>query len=75
MTQAGRRVFDLEVEGHKFDNLDLFVIGGNQRDVAFTVQVAKLVDDGIVSIKTTNGVNKAKLSGIEIRLQELHTGE
>jgi hypothetical protein len=40
---------------------------------AFTITVAKIVDDGFVSIQGIGRVNKAKISGIEIVLKEVHT--
>lgn len=63
----------MDVEGEKFNNIDLYVMGGNQANVAFPIQIAKLVDDGFVTITLTTQVDNAKLSGIEIRLKELHT--
>lgn len=61
------------MEGTIFEDLDLFVIGGNQAFYAFTISVPKLVDDGFVSIKATDQVDMAKISGIEIKLMEVHT--
>ena len=69
----GARIFNMIVEGQKFESLDLYSIGGNQGLVAFTIQTTKLVDDGFVSIQMTTVTDNAKLSGIEIRQKELHT--
>ena len=63
----------MDVEGEKFNNIDLFVMGGNKANIAFPIQIAKLVDDGFVTITLTTLTDNAKLSGIEIRLKELHT--
>lgn len=68
-----KRVFDLFVEGEIFKAVDLIVIGGGIGDKAFTFEVAKVVDDGFVSIQTFNIKNNAKLSGIEIIQKEVHT--
>lgn len=59
------------VEGEFFKDLDLIVIGGKLS--AFTIEVAKVVDDGFVSIKGIKKVNHPKISAIEIILQEVHT--
>jgi hypothetical protein len=72
-TAKGARIFNIDVEGEKFNNVDIFVMGGNQANVAFPIQIAKLVDDGFVTITMTTLTDNAKLSGIEIRLKELHT--
>lgn len=69
----GGRVFDLEVEGQLFEDVDIFKLAGNARYKAFTLDVYPLVDDGAVSIRLTNKIDWAKLSGIEIKLQSLHT--
>jgi len=69
----GGRVFDLEVEGQLFEDVDVFKLAGNARYKAFTLDVYPLVDDGAVSIRLTNKIDWAKVSGIEIKLQSLHT--
>jgi len=61
--EAGKRIFDLDIEGETFKDVDLFVVGGNKRLVAFTIEAAKLVDDGFVSIQLTTTKDNAKLSG------------
>jgi hypothetical protein len=71
-SESGKRVFTLVVEGEIFDDLDLVQIGGVYR-TAFTIQVAKIVDDGFVSIQAISRVNKAKISGVEIVLKQVHT--
>lgn len=71
-SDPGKRVFDLYVEGEVFYNIDVVALGGGKAK-AFTIEVAKIVDDGFVSIKGINKVNNAKISGIEIILQEVHT--
>ena len=67
-----KRVFDLLVEGDVFSNLDLFVVGGGKAK-AFTLTVAKVVDDGFVNIEGINKINTAKICGIEIVLKQVHT--
>lgn len=67
-----KRVFDLLVEGSVFSNLDLFVVGGGKAR-AFTLTVAKVVDDGFVNIEGINKINTAKICGIEIVLKQVHT--
>jgi len=59
------------VEDQYFIDTDLVKVGGAA--TAFTIEVAKVVDDGFVSIQTIDRINKAKLSGIEIILKEVHT--
>lgn len=59
------------VEDQAFTDIDLVKVGGFA--TAFTIEVAKVVDDGFVSIQTIDRINKAKLSGIEIILKEVHT--
>ena len=66
-----KRLFTLVVENEVFPDVDLFAIGGYR--TAFTITVAKIVDDGFVSIRGIGRVNKAKISGIEIVLKEVHT--
>jgi hypothetical protein len=61
----------MNVEGQIFDNIDLFQIVGYAK--AFTIVVPKVVDDGFANISMTSITNKAKLSGIEIRLNVVHT--
>jgi len=70
-TESGKRVFDMVIEDQLFEGNDLIGIGGYA--TAFTIRVAKVVDDGFVSIAMTNNINKAKLSGIEVILKEVHT--
>ena len=60
------------VEGEIFEDLDLVQIAGVYQ-TAFTVRIAKIVDDGFVSIQTISRVNKAKISGVEIVLKKVHT--
>ena len=58
------------MEGQIFDNIDLFQVVGYAK--AFTLVVPKVVDDGFANIALTSITNKAKLSGIEIKLKEVH---
>ena len=60
----------MNVEGQIFENIDLFQVVGYA--TAFTIVVPKIVDDGYANIALTSITNKAKLSGIEIRLLEVH---
>ena len=60
----------MNVEGQIFENIDLFQVAGYAK--AFTIVVPKVVDDGFANIALTSITNKAKLSGIEIRLLEVH---
>jgi len=60
------------VEGEVFYDVDVVLLGGGKAK-AFTLEVAKVVDDGFVSIKGINKVNNAKISAIEILLKEVHT--
>lgn len=72
-TEIGKRVFTLLVEGEIFESIDPVKIGG--ASTAFTLQIAKVVDDGFVSIQSIKPscCNMPKLSGIEIVLKEVHT--
>jgi len=70
-TESGRRVFTLVVEGEVFESIDPFAVGGFAN--AFTLEVAKVVDDGFVSIQAISIVNNAKISGIEIIQKQVHT--
>ena len=70
--EPGKRIFTLVVEGEIFEDLDLVQIAGVYQ-TAFTVRIAKIVDDGFVSIQTISRVNKAKISGVEIVLKKVHT--
>ena len=70
-TVPGKRVFTVLLEGQVFENIDLVLVGGAA--TAFTIQVAKVVDDGFVNVQMFNQINNAKLSGIEIILKEVHT--
>jgi IPT/TIG domain len=69
-SDAGQRVFDLVVEGHTFNAVDIVKIGGTQ--TAFTLQVAQTVVDGAVSISSVPIVDNPKISGIEIKLLAPH---
>ena len=60
------------MEGVIFYDVDPFVLAGG-KNIAFTLEVAKVVDDGFVNIEATTKKNQAKISGIEIILQEVHT--
>jgi len=66
------RVFSLQVGDRKIQDIDIFSIGGGA-DKAFTIESAQTIDKGVLSIKTFNQKDNAKLSAIEIRLKELHT--
>jgi len=70
-TESGKRIFTVVVENQVFEDIDLIPVGGFA--TAFTIELAKIVDDGFVSIQTIDRINKAKLSGIEIILKEVHT--
>jgi IPT/TIG domain len=72
-TLPGARMFNMDVEGNVFQNIDLVEIGGSM--TAFTLEVAQVVDDGAVSIAFTNRIPKVdnpKVSGIEIKLLSGH---
>ena len=60
----------MNVEGQVFESIDLVKVAGFS--AAFTIVVAKVVDDGFADIEMINLTNKAKLSGIEIKLKEVH---
>ena len=59
------------MEDEIFPDIDIFAIGGYR--TAFTITVAKIVDDGFVSIRGIGRIKNAKISGIEIVLKEIHT--
>lgn len=59
------------MEDEIFPDIDIFAIGGYR--TAFTITVAKIVDDGFVSIRGIGRIKTAKISGIEIVLKEIHT--
>ena len=58
------------MEGQIFENIDLYQVVGYAK--AFTIVVPKVVEDGFANIALTSVTNKAKLSGIEIKLLEVH---
>jgi IPT/TIG domain/Malectin domain len=68
-----QRVFNINIEGNAFNDVDIVKIAGAQ--TALTLQVAQAVDDGAVSISLTNSVpqiDNPKISGIEIKLLSVH---
>ena len=69
----GKRLFDINVEGKVYSNIDLFALGGML--TAFTIKTVKIVEDGAVSIKFTNAnpvVGTPKINGIAIKLVSPH---
>jgi len=72
---AGRRSFDIFIEGNKmFSNVDIVQLAG-QPLKALTLETPTLVTDGAVSILFTESVpavNAPILSGIEINLLQYH---
>jgi Malectin domain len=64
----GQRVFNMNVEGNTFNNIDVVKTAG--KETAFTMRVTQVVVDGAVSIRLTNSVpqiDNPKISGIEIK--------
>lgn len=55
-TAAGERVFDVNIEGIEFDDVDIVQLGGGVRLKALTLETAVIVSDGFVSISLTNTV-------------------
>lgn len=72
-TQAGQRVFDIDIEGKKFTDFDIIAYGG-KGDKKITLVTVALVEDGFLTITMTQGPQDwPKLSGIEVKPLELHT--
>lgn len=68
-----KRLFNIDVEGKVYENIDLIAIGGLL--TAFTIKTVKIVEDGAVSIKFTNAspiVGTPKINGISIQLVSPH---
>ena len=69
----GKRLFNIDVEGKVYTNIDIFAVGGLL--TAFTIQTVRIVEDGAVSIKFTNAspvVGTPKINGIAIKLVAPH---
>jgi hypothetical protein len=69
----GLRIFNINVEGKIFANVDLVAMAGFL--TAFTLEAARVVDDGAVTITLTNAnpmVGSPKINGIAIKLLAPH---
>jgi hypothetical protein len=66
-------LFNINVEGKAYTNIDLFAIGGML--TAFTIRTVKVVEDGAVSIQFSNAspvVGTPKINAIAIKLVAPH---
>ncbi len=71
-TAAGRRVFDVSVEGALvLDDVDLWSVAG--ANAAFVTTVAASVMDGVLNIGFSTAVDNAKISAIEVRQRQVST--
>ena len=68
-----KRLFNINVEGKVYTNIDLIAIGGIL--TAFTIKTVKIVEDGAVSIKLYSAspvVGSPKINAIAIKLVAPH---
>jgi IPT/TIG domain len=69
----GKRLFNINVEGKIYTNIDLYAMGGLL--TAFTIETVRIVDDGAVSISFINAspmVGAPKINAIAIKLVAPH---
>lgn len=65
--QARQRLFDVNVEGHTYQSLDLFTLGGFTQSKALVFSGELDVTDGSVSIQfSSSGIGDPKLSAIQV---------
>jgi serine/threonine-protein kinase len=65
ITQAGQRVFDVEVEGSRLTDLDVYREAGG-RNIALVKQMSVPVSDGELNITFTAKVQNPFINGIEL---------
>lgn len=68
--EVGQRIFNIDVEGTQFWNIDILQMAGGITNKAVTIETVVVVSDGFLSISLTNAepqVGQAKISGIEIK--------
>lgn len=67
-TGAGKRVFDVSLEGsvrHNLDDIDIFKLAGGQ-NTAVTIAETVKVTDGVLNIDAIAGIDNALINGISI---------
>jgi hypothetical protein len=65
ITGPGDRVFSFNVQGHEFNNFDIWAKAGGP-DKAYTESVDVIVTNGVLNITFTPNVENPKINGIEI---------
>jgi hypothetical protein len=70
-TAAAKRIFNVDVEGTKRNNIDIFVLAGGAR-IAITMEFAVAVSDGLLNIAFTRVTDWPKISAIEVQLVGPH---
>jgi hypothetical protein len=74
-SSAGKRVFNIDIENGKYilNNIDLYKDYGGKFSAAVIKASNIQVDDGALSIVFTNVIDRAKVSGIGVWLQNVST--